>query len=266
MNRILTEIISHKKEEVRRLREQGLPITERNPLFPLRDFRAAISRPGRVGLIGEIKFSSPSAGNIAQQCDPLPIAEQYEKAGVSAISVLTDRKFFMGDLGYLMRLKEKTVVPLLRKDFILDEIQVMESFFCGADAVLLIVRILTEEALSALLALTRELGMAALVEVHDRGDLETALRCGASIIGINNRDLDIFKVDLRTTIDLAPLVPGECTLVSESGVESAEHMRILRQANIHAVLVGTSIMKSGDAGRKIGELLEAGVSKAVSGQ
>ena len=216
-------------------------------------------------MIAEIKFASPSAGKIGSHCNPLLIAGQYERAGASAISVITDKRFFKGDIGYLRSLKGATAVPLLRKDFILDAVQVEESFLYGADAILLIARILSEKALAALIALAKDLGLAALVEVHDRGDLEKALRCGASIIGVNNRDLDSFEVDLNATLEIAPLVPPGCVLVSESGIEGREHIRMLRGTNVRAVLVGTSIMKSRDVEKKTRELVRAGRMTEESG-
>ena len=158
----------------------------------------------------------------------------------------------------LPRLKEAVSLPILRKDFIIDEIQVRESFLYGADAILLIARILSKEELKELIALSKELGLTPLTEVHDRDDLEKAVDCGAEIIGINNRNLDTFEVSLQTTFDLAPLIPKGCIIVSESGISHPEEIGLLRRVGIRAVLVGTSIMKSTDMTAKIRELVDAG--------
>ena len=214
--------------------------------------------PGRIGLIAEIKFASPSAGVIREKMDPCAIGRIYEDAGAAAVSLLTDNRFFGGDLDELPRLKKAVSLPILRKDFIIDEIQVRESLLYGADAILLIARILSREQLKELLVLCKELGLAPLTEVHDPHDLEKAIDCGAEIIGINNRNLDTFEVDLQTTLDLAPRVPEKCIIVSESGIFDKEDIRWLRRSGIQAVLVGTSIMKSKDMARKIKELVDAG--------
>ena len=182
----------------------------------------------------------------------------YQEAGAAAISLLTDKRFFSGDLNDLPRLKGAVSLPILRKDFIIDEIQIRESFSKGADAVLLIARILSKEQLKKLLHTCQELGLAALTEVHDRHDLEKAIDCGAGIIGINNRNLDTLEVDLRTTLELAPLVPDKPVIISESGIKNGEDLQSLRRAGIHAVLVGTCLMKSEDIGNKARELVEAG--------
>ena len=230
-------------------------------LPPPRDFKAAISKPDNIRLIAEIKFASPSAGVIRDRMDPCAIGRAYEDAGAAAISLLTDNRFFGGSLEELPRLKRAVSLPILRKDFIIDAIQVRESLLHGADAILLIARILSRERLKDLLALSKELTLTPLTEVHDLYDLEKAVDCGAEIIGINNRNLDTFEVNLRTTLDLAPRVPENCIIVSESGISHPEDIRRLKKSGIRAVLVGTSIMKSMDMGRKIKELVEAGSSE-----
>jgi len=251
---LLQEILAHKRNEVEKLRRRGLPDDGRKCLHPVRDFKAAISRPDRIGLIAEIKFASPSAGVIRERTDPCAIGRIYENAGVSAISLLTDSRFFGGDLNDLPYLKEAVSVPILRKDFILDEIQVEESSLCGADAVLLIARILSRNALRRLVATSKEFALTPLVEIHDRDDLERAVDCGAEVIGINNRDLDTFEVSLQTASNLAPLIPKGCIKVSESGILGKEEIELLRRGGVQAVLVGASIMKSQDMTAKLREL------------
>jgi indole-3-glycerol phosphate synthase len=258
MHNRLKEILDHKRNEVEDLRKRGLPERRDNALPPPRDFKAAISTPGRIHLIAEIKFASPSAGVIHESVDPCTIGRVYEEAGVAAISLLTDNRFFGGSLEELPRLKKAVFLPILRKDFIIDAIQVRESFLYGADAILLIARILSREQLNELLALSKEIGLSPLTEVHDLHDLEKAVDCGAEIIGINNRNLDTFEVDLQTTLDLAPRVPGNCVMVSESGIGRPGDIRRLGKTGIHAFLVGTSIMKSSDRTGTIRDLLDAG--------
>lgn len=250
----LKEILAHKRSEVENLRRRGLPADRRKGSSPVCDFKKAISARDRIGLIGEIKFASPSVGVIRKRTDPCAIGRMYEENGVSAISLLTDRRFFGGDLNDLPRLKVAVSVPLLRKDFIVDEIQVRESFLYGADAILLIARILSKEELKELIAVGKAFGLTPLTEIHDRDDLEKAVDCGAEMIGINNRDLDTFEVSLQTTLDLAPLIPKECIKVSESGISGKEEIGLLRSVGMQAVLVGTSIMKSEGMMTKLREL------------
>jgi len=250
----LKEILTHKRSEVENLRKRGLPSTGRKDFSSVRDFKNAISKPDRIGLIAEIKFSSPSAGVIRERTDPCAIGRMYEETGVSAISLLTDSRFFGGDLNDLPRLKQAVSLPLLRKDFILDEIQVRESFLYGADAILLIARILSREVLKKLNAVSKALGLTPLTEIHDRDDLEKAVEGGAEVIGINNRDLDTFKVSLQATLDLAPLIPKGCIKVSESGISGKEEIGLLRSVGIQAALVGTSIMKSEEMMTQLREL------------
>lgn len=258
MHHRMNEILSHKLSEVENLIKRGLPTHRNNDLPPLRDFKAAISMPGRIGLIGEIKFASPSRGIIHQKIDPCMIGRIYEEAGAVAVSLLTDKRFFGGNLDDLPRLKKSISLPILRKDFIIDEIQVRESLLYGADAVLLIVRILSREQLKELIVLCKALGLTPLTEIHDHHDLAKALHCEAEIIGINNRNLETFEVRLHTTLDLAPLVPKNCIIVSESGISNKEDIQLLRRSDIRAVLVGTSIMESKDMAGKTRELVSAG--------
>jgi indole-3-glycerol phosphate synthase len=258
MHSRLTEILAEKCKEVDRLKKGGVPSNRDNVMPPIRDFKGAISRSDRINLIAEIKFASPSAGIIHDKEDPITIAQMYEEVGAAAISLLTDKRFFRGDLSHLPRLKRAISLPILRKDFIVDESQVRESFQWEADAILLIAHILSRQKLKTFLGMCQGLGMVALAEVHDQGDLDKALDCGADIVGINNRDLDTFKVDLATTLRLAPLVPAGHIIVSESGINNGGDVRVLKEAGVQAILVGTTLMKSEDIGKKAGELIQAG--------
>jgi len=253
---LLKQIVEHKRHEVARLKREGLP-PEGGKLSRY-DFRKAISVPGRISVIAEIKFASPSAGTIREQRDPRVIGRLYEETGAAAVSLITDEKFFRGNPTHLPLLKRSISLPVLRKDFIIDEAQILEAARLGADAVLLIVRLLSEGQLRDFLAVCGELQLEALIEVHDRADLEKAVACGAGIIGINNRDLETFKVDLATTAELAPLVATTHVVVSESGVKSGEDIRYLAGLGVHAVLVGTSLMGSKDVAAKLRELVGAG--------
>jgi indole-3-glycerol phosphate synthase len=253
---LLKQILEHKADEVARLKRDGLP-PQAEAAAP-RDFRKAISVPGKISVIAEIKFASPSAGTIREKGDPRTIGGMYQEAGAAAISLITDERFFQGDRGHLPLLRETVSLPVLRKDFIIDEIQLLETARLGADAVLLIARVLSREQLRDFLAACRDLGFEALTEVHDRGDLEKAVESGAGIIGINNRDLETFKVDLRATAELAPLVAASHVVVSESGIKSGADVNDLRRFGVDAVLVGTSLMGSDDAAGKLKEVVEAG--------
>jgi indole-3-glycerol phosphate synthase len=258
MHQMLVEIIAEKKNEVARLKK-AMPDYRRLDLPPRRDFGAAVSAPGQINLIAEIKFASPSAGRIRTGTDPLPIGKIYQNAGAAAISLLTDKRFFQGELSWLPRLKQALSLPILRKDFIIDTVQVRESVGCGADALLLIARILSGAQLAELIAACRELGIAYLTEVHDAGDLEKAVDAGAEIIGINNRDLDTFRIDIHTTFKLAPMVPEDRVLVSESGIHGREDIQSLKDTRVQAVLVGSALMQSADPAGKTAEIVNAGI-------
>jgi indole-3-glycerol phosphate synthase len=253
---LLDQIVDHKRREVDRLKREGLP--PEGEKVARCDFRNAILVPDRISLIAEIKFASPSSGLIREHSDPRAIGRLYQKIGAAAVSLITDERFFRGNPNHLPLLKQSISLPVLRKDFIIDEAQILESARLGADAVLLIARLLGEDQLRAFLARCRELELEPLTEVHDRADLEKAVACGAGIIGINNRDLETFKVDLKTTAELAPLVAATHPVVSESGVRSGEDIHYLRGFGVDAVLVGTSLMGSEDVAGKLRELVEAG--------
>jgi indole-3-glycerol phosphate synthase len=257
MHKKLIEIIEEKKIEAAKLKRDGI-IPPDGDIPALRDFKASISKPGKINLVAEIKFASPSAGPIREKTDPAAIARIYESSGASAISLLTDQKFFQGNIADLPIVRRAVSLPVLRKDFIIDAIQVEEASRYGADASLLIARILTGEQLKDLIAACRELGMAALVEIHDTHDLNKAVKCGADIIGINNRDLDTFEIDISNTFKLAPLTPEGCILVGESGIEDEEDVRGLKGTGVNAVLVGSALMKSDDISIKTAAIVQAG--------
>ena len=221
-----------------------------------RDFKAVLKRgPGPIKLIAEIKKASPSKGLIRSNFDPLQIASAYETNPVSAISILTEEDFFQGHLSYLRRVRQVTSKPLLRKDFIIDEYQLYESRFYGADAVLLIAAILDKRRAGEYVKLASELGLSVLFEVHNEEDLDKAFYVDADIIGINNRDLNTLAVDLRTTLRLKSVIPPGKIIVSESGIRTRQDVVTLQDNGIDAMLIGTSFMEAPDIGEKIKELL-----------
>jgi len=255
---ILDEILEHKRQEVESNRRQ-VPVAElrariRN-IGRARDFRQATTKRDRIRLIAEMKQASPSAGLIREDFAPGDLAVACEQAGAAAISVLTDERFFRGHLAYIRTVKERVALPVLRKDFIIDEYQVYESRAGEADAVLLIVRAMDLPRLKRLRELARQLGMYALVEVHSEHEVEAALNAGAEIIGINNRNLETFRTDLSTTARLRPLVGTDPTIVTESGIATRRDMERLEQIGVDAALVGETIMRSADVAAKARELL-----------
>jgi indole-3-glycerol phosphate synthase len=255
---ILEEIVGHKREELSR-RRQGTPRATLEhacrTLPAARDFTAALRPPaGQVRVIAELKKASPSRGVLAADFDPVALAKVYAANGAAAISVLTDEKYFQGTLETLAAVRRAVDVPLLRKDFTIDEYQVWEARAAGADAVLLIVGILDDRLLVDLLAAAKGLGLGALVEVHTAGELDRALAAGAGVIGINNRDLNTFETTLDTTLALLPSVPPGPVVVSESGFFTAADVRKVGDAGAHAVLVGEALVRAADAGAKLREL------------
>jgi indole-3-glycerol phosphate synthase len=263
---ILDTIVEQKKVEVSRLTgvaaDQSHLRAAMQARGEVRDFERALVHPrrGKVALIAEVKKASPSAGVICPDFDPVRIAQAYETAGASCLSVLTDEKFFQGSLQYLRQIRQAVKLPLLRKDFIIDARQIREAIDWGADAILLIVAILTDEQLKTFHSLAVEAGLAALVEVHDEVELERALAADAKLIGVNNRDLKTFKVSLATTERLAAklrcsLGGPEKLLVAESGIHSRADVERLTQAGARAILVGESLMRQGDMSAKVSELL-----------
>lgn len=245
---ILARIVETKRREVEELRPREADVRGlARGAPPPRDFRSAL-RPGqgRVALIAEVKRRSPGAGAIRPDMDPVEQARSYESGGAAALSVLTDQDYFQGSLDDLVAVREAVGIPVLRKDFIIDSAQIQEARAAGADAILLIVRILDDGPLRDLREEAESLGMAALVEVHDEAELERALASGAGIVGINNRDLRTFKTELTVTRRLAPLVPPGVILVSESGMSGPEQVAEVGAMGADAVLVGEALVRAPD--------------------
>ncbi|MEY2497419.1 MAG: indole-3-glycerol phosphate synthase [Verrucomicrobiota bacterium] len=241
----LEEILRVKRDEIERLRPERDELHRAAVLRnDFRSLEAALQRgPDQLALIAEVKKASPSAGVIVESFDPLAIARNYARVGADAISILTDEQFFQGHLSYLASIREVVEAPLLRKDFILEEIQVAQSAAAGADAILLIVAALGQERLVALLEAAETYQLDALVEVHTLAELDRALETRARIIGINNRDLGTFEVDLGTTEKLSEEVPEEIVLVSESGIRTGEDLARIRACDVDAVLIGEALMR-----------------------
>lgn len=257
---ILSEILATKRTEVACLREHTPTHRLQESVIdapPVRDFVAALHAAPRPALIAEVKKASPSKGVIRADFDPLQIAHIYEDNGAACLSVLTDEHYFQGHIDYLRRIRAEVSVPLLRKDFIIDPWQIVESRAIGADAILLIVAALPLPTLRQMLDLCRHYSMAALVEVHNAEEMQEALEADADLIGINNRDLHTFHVTLNTTLDLIRDLPADrsLTLVSESGISTRAHVEQLGSAGVHAVLVGESLMREADIGAKLRELI-----------
>ena len=246
---VLDRILDRKVEELAEARARASAAEMRrraeNASYPTRDMMAALQSKN-VCLIAEVKRASPSKGSLTKDFAPVLLAATYAENGASAISVLTDQDFFQGSLAYLTAIRRAVPVPLLRKDFIIDPCQVYEGRAAGADAILLILAALSDMQLAELYALTNELGMAALVEVHNEWEMERALRFGAALIGINNRDLKTFHVDLGTTARLAAMVDDEAVLVAESGIFNAADVRAMGRLGADAILVGEALMKAPD--------------------
>lgn len=254
---ILEKIVAEKRQEVKQ-KKRSLPVsalTERlaHRKAPL-DFAHALSGD-RLKLIAEIKKASPSRGLLCPDFNPVELAKTYAQSGAAAISVLTEVNHFQGSLDYLEAVREEVSIPLLRKDFIFDPYQVYESATYGADALLLIVAILSQEQLEELLALSRHLGLGCLVEVHNENDVEKALLSGAEIVGINNRDLSTFNVDINTTRRLRPLIPEGRIVVSESGINNRADIKKLKEWGVNAVLVGEALVTASNIPAKMEELI-----------
>jgi indole-3-glycerol phosphate synthase len=255
---ILDEIVASKRREVEAARRQQLLEELEDQAAaapPVRDFRSALAGPGPIRLIAEIKKASPSAQVIRADFNPVAIARTYEQHGACCLSVLTDAPYFQGHLEDLAQVRATVAIPLLRKDFLIDEYQVVEARSAGADAVLLIAEILDDALLRRLLERARYLGMAALVEFHEATNLPRVLASGANLIGINNRDLRHFDTDLEHTLRLRDRIPPDVVLVSESGIRSRRDVERLEAAGISAVLVGESLMRAPDIGLAVEQLL-----------
>jgi indole-3-glycerol phosphate synthase len=257
---ILDKIVAQKRIEVASIPNEGISAELLVRVGPRRDFMAALKRPRRPrpALIAEVKKASPSAGVICEDFDPVRIAKAYEGAGASCLSVLTDEKFFQGSGDHLKTIRSAVNLPLLRKDFIIDQRQIAQSIEWGADAILLIVSILTDNQLRSFHALAQSAGLAILVEVHDEKELDRAIGIGAGLIGVNNRDLKTFTVDLATTERLASRLRNsghDALLVAESGIHTRADVERLRSCGAGAILVGESLMRHGNIAAKVDELL-----------
>lgn len=259
---ILEEIVAAKRLELAEQKRHSPFAAVREmvtdlPVINACDFRSALSAEG-CSIIAEVKKHSPSRGKLREEVDPLQIARCYEQNGAKAISVLTERTFFHGKPEYLETIKKEVAIPVLRKDFIVDSYQIYETKLLGADALLLIAGLLPPDILEEFIKTSMSLQIWPLVEVHSQGDLDIALAAGAEIIGINNRNLKDFKTDIRNTLDLLPNIPAGKTIVSESGINNKVQIAILRQAGVHAFLIGETLMSAPDPGRKLRELQERG--------
>jgi indole-3-glycerol phosphate synthase len=249
MNTILDRIVASKREEIAEARRKEPEASLENALAqlpPPRDFRAALEADPGVQIIGEVKKASPSAGVLRADFDPVRIARLYEQHGAACISVLTDGPFFQGSLDDLRQVRQAVSVPLLRKDFILDRYQLLQARLAGADAVLLIAEILDDATLVSLQQEAAQLGMQTLVELYDRDNLPRVLASGATLIGINNRDLRSFVTRLEHTLEMAASLPAHVCLVSESGIRTFADIQRLRTGGVRAVLVGETLMRAED--------------------
>jgi indole-3-glycerol phosphate synthase len=254
---ILDRIVASKRREVEQ-RRASVPDSDLQRQLAtapaVRDFRAALVQGTGVRLIAEIKKASPSAGVLRADFDPVTLARTYAASGAAALSVLTDEPFFQGNLGYLRDIRAAVDLPLLRKDFLLDRYQLLEARAAGADAVLLIAEILDDATLGHLLFEAQALGMHALVELYEPANLSRVLAAGATLVGVNNRDLRTFVSRLEQTLELAPKLPADCLLVSESGIRTRADIARLAAAGVKAVLIGETFMGAPDVGAKVREL------------
>jgi indole-3-glycerol phosphate synthase len=260
MPTILDEIVARKWQEIEAARAaipESVLRKQIDALPPARDFAGALRQPG-IHIIAEIKKASPSAGVIRADFDPLAIARAYESHGADCLSVLTDRDFFEGELGYLTAVHSAVALPVLRKDFTLDSYQIVEARAAGSDAALLIAEILPGGELKRLFDEARALGLHVVVELHDAKQLSRVLDCGAPLIGINNRDLRTFETKLEHTLELLPKIPPGRTVVSESGIKTHDDLELLEAVGVKAVLVGESLMRAPDIGAALDRLRGVG--------
>ncbi|MEO0293271.1 MAG: indole-3-glycerol phosphate synthase TrpC [candidate division WOR-3 bacterium] len=252
---ILKKILDFKKVEIEK-RRSFIPLRTFIQKIPkeTRDFKKALEG-NKISLIAEIKRMSPSSGIIMENLDPIAIAREYESSGASAISIITDAKFFWGKDSDIPLVKGGVGLPILRKDFIIDEYQIYESAYLGADAILLIARILELEQLKKFIQLAKDLGLYPLVEIHKKEELQKVFSTEAEIIGINNRDLETFKTSIDNSINLKKFIPEKYITVSESGIKKREDVQILEEAGFNAILVGETLLREREPGEKIKELL-----------
>jgi indole-3-glycerol phosphate synthase len=259
---ILDEILAHKKEEVaaRRARRAQSELEHAIGSVPAaRGFVAALQRSAQRGdaaVIAEVKKASPSKGVIREDFQPVEIARSYEAAGASCLSVLTDEKYFQGSDHYLTEIRKSVELPLLRKEFIVDEYQIAESRLIGADCILLIVAALTADALRDFYGHARSMGLDVLIEVHDAEELELALTLEPALIGINNRNLKTFETSLSSTYDLLDCIPDDVLVVTESGIHSRDDVQAMREHNVNAFLVGEAFMRADDPGEALRTLFD----------
>jgi len=254
---MLNRIIAQKKEEVEQ-RKKSLPLSRLKELIaqqgtPL-DFAHALEGT-HIRLIAEVKRASPSRGILRPDFDPVELAKKYAQGGAAAISVLTEANYFEGNIDHLAAIREEINLPLLRKDFIFDPYQIYESRAYGADALLLITAILSQKQLEELLSLSHDLGLSCLVEVHNENEVERAVSSQAKIIGINNRDLATFTIDINTTRRLLPLIPPGTIIVSESGIKSRSDVEKVKEWGVNAVLIGEALVTADDIIAKMRELI-----------
>lgn len=252
MHSVLAKIVEQKKIEVDQLKRLGFPRNEN--VSGKRDFIKELNKLPELAIISEVKKASPSKGVIRADFDPVTIAQEYQEGGASAISVLTDEKFFQGHYTYLQDVRAKTAVPVLRKDFIIDPLQVEHTAAMGADAMLLIAAILEDSQMKDLYDITLGYAIAPLIEIHTPWELDRVMKIEPSLIGINNRNLDTFETTLDTTFSIIKYIPREITVISESGIENGDQARKLRDAGVKALLVGESLMRLDDPKVLINEL------------
>ena len=254
INQVLNKILLEKYYDVLKRKQRGLyfrPFWDRHPI----NFKEYLLKEGFV-IIAEIKKASPLSDEFRKDFNPLKLASAYEKGGAKAISVITEEIYFKGSLEYLTSVRSKTNLPLLRKDFILDPVQIEEAKAFGADIVLLISSILKEKELSELIKYAKKLNLSSLVEVHDEEDLEKALKAGAEIIGINNRNLSTLKVDINQSIKLFSFIPKSIPVIAESGYNNSKELKKIKKIGFKGVLIGTSLVKSTDPEKKLKKFLE----------
>lgn len=254
MSTFLATILEEKKKEVFRSKNGGGVSPVFGEVPQRRDFLKALDCGDSLGIIAEVKKASPSKGVIRPDFDPVAIARAYERSGVQVISVLTDEKFFQGSVSYLLQVREAAGLPVLRKDFIIDPLQVEQTAAMGADAMLLIAAALDDVLLRDLYQMASELAIQPLIEIHNGHELDGVMRLEPGLIGINNRNLSTFVTDINVTLELVRHIPQEVLVVSESGISTAEQARTLRRAGVRALLVGESLMRRDDPAELVAEL------------
>ena len=258
VNNFLDKILEHKKRLIQEKKAFYAALKkkfDKEQITRYRFFKKVISAPGQINLIAEIKKASPSKGLIYRYFDPVALAKIYAANHAAALSILTEDKFFQGSPSNIKKVSEKVNLPILTKDFIIDEGQIYEAFVVGASAVLLIVAILKETQLKKLLQTAARLNLDCLVEVHDESELDTALKAGPEIIGINNRNLKTFDVDLSVSERLIPKIPKDKVIVVESGIQSSREVQNFKRLGAHAVLIGETFLRAVDIGEKIREVM-----------